>query len=77
VYIDLNMVRAGVVEHPAQWLASGYREIQKPPKRYAVIDRQMLIESCGFTGVNGAHQRWIEEALAGELTRAAHWSECY
>jgi len=69
-----------VVEHAAQWLASGYREIQKPPKRYAVIDRQTLIESCGFTDVNEfqrAHHRWIEEALAGELTRAAHWSEAF
>ena len=78
VYIDLNMVRAGIVEHPAQWVASGYREIQKPPKRYAVIDRQTLIESCGFTDVNEfqrAHHRWIEEALASALTRAAHWSE--
>ena len=35
VYIDLNMVRAGAVKHSAQ---SGNREIQKPPKRYAVID---------------------------------------
>jgi len=78
VYIDLNMARAGVVEHPAQWLASGYREIQKPPKRYAVIDRETLIESCGFTDVNEfqrAHQRRIKAALASELTHAGHWSE--
>ncbi len=27
-YIDLNMVRAGVVDHPAQWPHSGYNEIQ-------------------------------------------------
>ena len=74
--IDLNMVRAGG-RAPRLWLASGYREIQKPPKRYAVSDRQTLIESCGFTDVKEfqrAHQRWIEEALASELTRAAHWS---
>lgn len=27
-YIDLNMVRAGVVEHPQDWLFGGYHEIQ-------------------------------------------------
>ena len=37
VYIDLNMVRAGVVRHPSQWLHSSYREIQNPPKRYGTL----------------------------------------
>jgi hypothetical protein len=32
------MVRAGVVDHPAKWVNSGYHEIQQPRKRYAVID---------------------------------------
>jgi REP element-mobilizing transposase RayT len=31
VYIDLNMVRAGVVDHPVKWVNSGYHEIQQPP----------------------------------------------
>ncbi len=34
VYVDLNMVRAGVVDHPCQWKWSGYHEIQKPKTRY-------------------------------------------
>jgi hypothetical protein len=38
VYIDLDMVRAGVVKHPREWENSGYREIQKPPSRYGIID---------------------------------------
>ena len=33
VYIDLNMVRAGVVRHPALWPFNGYNEIQNPPQR--------------------------------------------
>jgi len=28
VYVDLNMVRTGVVGHPSQWPDSGYNEIQ-------------------------------------------------
>ena len=26
VYIDMNMVRAGIVQHPGNWLHSGYRK---------------------------------------------------
>ena len=37
VYIDLNMVRAGAVNHPGQWNENGFCEIQEPPKRYAII----------------------------------------
>jgi REP element-mobilizing transposase RayT len=33
VYIDTNMVRAGVVSHPSKWPFSGYNEIQKPRKK--------------------------------------------
>ena len=44
-YIDLNMVRAGVVEHPRQWPHGAYHEIQQPPARYRIIDRQAL---CGL-----------------------------
>jgi hypothetical protein len=28
VYIDLNMVRTGIVSHPSEWPFSGYHEIQ-------------------------------------------------
>ena len=38
VYIDLNMVRAGMVSHPEQWEHSGFNEVQKPPQRYRLID---------------------------------------
>jgi putative transposase len=31
IYIDLNMVRAGVVKHPSEWKESGYNEIMNPP----------------------------------------------
>ncbi|HSK29625.1 MAG TPA: transposase [Candidatus Limnocylindria bacterium] len=50
VYIAVNMVRAGVVNHPGQWKESGFSEIQKPPKRYIIIDFQSLSELrvCGF-----------------------------
>jgi putative transposase len=49
VYMDLNMVRAGVVDHPVKWMNSGYHEIQQPPKRYRVIDLLGLFGLCGFS----------------------------
>lgn len=32
VYIDLNMVRAGVVAHPSEWPFCGYNEVQVPKR---------------------------------------------
>ena len=79
VYIDLNIVRAGAVNHPGQWNENGFCEIQKPAKRYAIIDLRALSELCGFEDIEGfqtAHRQWIEEALARELSlRDARWSE--
>lgn len=42
VYVDLNMVRAGVVNHPSEWKWSGYHEIQHPKDRYRLIDHNAL-----------------------------------
>src|SRR4030043_2134088 len=42
VYMDLNMVRAGVGTHPSEWAFSGYNEIQAPRERYALIDYEGL-----------------------------------
>jgi putative transposase len=79
VYIDLNMVRAGVVSHPVEWVHGGYAEIQKPPKRYAIIDREGLAALCGFTDLRDfkrAHREWIEQALQnGCAPRDNRWSE--
>ena len=79
VYIDLNMVRAGVVRHPAEWAHGGYREIQDPPERYTLIELADLSTSCGFASVadfQRAHRQWVEEALAREAVRRdARWSE--
>jgi putative transposase len=78
VYIDLNMVRAGVVKHPDEWDVCGYQEIQNPPKRYAVIDRRVLMELFEFWSearLQDTHAQWIEEALrSAHLQRDSRWS---
>jgi len=79
VYIDLNMVRAGVVSHPSEWIHSGYHEIQKAPLRYALIDRKRLIELCGVKNeeeLKKNHQEWIEQAILDDvLKRQPAWTE--
>lgn len=42
LYIDLNMIRAGVVVHPEDWGFTGYNEITEPKERYSVIDQEIL-----------------------------------
>ena len=79
VYLDLNMVRAGVVQHPNDWDAGGYREIQSPPQRYAIIDLPALIEVLGMNSVKqlqATHAQWVAEALqVGRVQREPIWSE--
>lgn len=79
VYIDLNMVRAGVVRHPSEWDMCGYNEIQNPSTRYGVIDHQELPHLCGVSDPQGfkeQYRQWVEVALAGGcVERDGSWTE--
>ena len=79
VYIDLNMVRAGVVDHASQWFACGYQEIQNPPKRYRIIDQQALVDLCGIKNgdeLRDAQRQWIDSSLGKKAKqRDPRWSE--
>ena len=73
VYIDMNMVRAGVVKHPAEWVHGGYREIQQPPRRYRIIDTPVLMDLGGFNDIATMQQQlrqwWIEELTINNSVR--------
>lgn len=77
-YIDLNMVRAGVVAHPGQWASSGYHEIQRPPRRYAIINRELLASLCGIARSDQlalAHRGWVDAQLGeGRLSKQPEWA---
>jgi REP element-mobilizing transposase RayT len=78
VYIDLNMVRAGVVAHPSEWPFSGFNEIQTPRKRYAIIDYSGLRDTLGFRSFQDlavSYRRWIEASLEKDNIRDAKWTE--
>ena len=78
-YIDLNMVRANVVEHPSNWAFGGYSEIQNPPKRYSLLDRESLMWACAVEDdehLRRLHRQTIEEALSkNSRQREPEWTE--
>lgn len=79
VYVDMNMVRAGVAKHPHDWATGGYHEIQNPRERYSIIDHDGLAQSLGFSDIpvfREHHRRWIDEAIEeNKLMREAKWSQ--
>ena len=46
-YIDLNMVRAGVVSHPHDWSWCGYQELVGEKTRYRLLDVDRVLELLG------------------------------
>src|SRR4030066_1602761 len=79
VYIDLNMVRAGVVNHPSEWSFCGYNEIQNPRQRYSIIDREGLMElfdTKSMDELRKTYRGFVEEALQKQgRERDARWRE--
>ncbi len=49
-YIDLNMVRAGVVREPAEWAWCGYGELVGLRRRYRVVDLSACAEALADRG---------------------------
>jgi len=78
VYIDLNMVRAGVVSHPSEWEFGGYNEIQKPRRKCAIIAYGKLAELSGFSHYESfqkSHCQYVTESLHNDVRRQSWWSE--
>ncbi len=78
IYMDMNMVRAGVVSHPSQWEHSGYHEIQSPPQRYRLIDRRKLVELVGLADekeLQHLHSEWVGQACLQKQAKQTPWVE--
>jgi len=78
VYIDLNMVRTGVTQHPSEWIHCGYNEIQSPPQRYTIINRKRLMALLGFNSseeFGRTYNGWVENFLnTGTNVREEKWT---
>ena len=78
-YVDMNMVRAGVVSHPRKWRWCGYDELTGSRTRYRVIDRDRLLESLSATNLKMFQDQYVEaidrRVAEGRRTREPHWTE--
>jgi hypothetical protein len=78
-YIELNMFRAGVVGHPAQWPWCSYPEWLEARKRYRLINVEQCLDyfgGIGWASFQANYQHMINQAIAeNRLARQAHWTE--
>ncbi len=78
VYIDTNMVRAGVVSHPSMWSFCGYNEIQQPRRKNILINYerlQSLLGAASYDRLRTSHRLWIEDYLGdGAKNRQDEWT---
>ena len=79
IYIDLNMVRAGVVRHPREWPYCGYSEIIRQKQRYIIVQTQTLLRLLGPGSRNeflDFYTKLINETIAANnLSRDPRWTE--
>jgi len=79
MYIDMNMVRAGVVKHPEAWPFCGYNEIQNNRQRYSMIDYRRLMDLLNIENIEDFrtfHREWIEKSIAAKnFERESKWTE--
>ena len=78
-YIGLNVIRARVVAHPAEWSECGVHEPPGERKRYLSIER--LLWCLGLPGDGDGFRRWYRSTL-DEVSQATYrvreplWAEC-
>ncbi len=78
-YIELNMVRCGVVSHPREWKWVGLHEIMGTRRRYRLVDLDRLCWRVRASTLEDFRRNLavgLEEAIArGELKRVPYWTE--
>ena len=80
LYIDLNMVRAEVVNHPEDWPESGYSELFSKRQRYKTLDTNALMELLGideYEQLSMQRKEWVAKALdsgLGDDTKDPRWT---
>lgn len=79
-YVDLNMVRAGVVTHPREWEWCGYHELVGSRKRYRMVAREKVLEllgDCAPESLAASYDHAISKVIvARDLQRNPIWTEC-
>jgi len=78
-YIELNMVRCGVVSHPRDWDWVGYHEIMGRRQRYRLLDLDRLswrLRAGNLTDLRTQLEWGLADAIAkDQRQREAWWTE--
>jgi putative transposase len=78
-YVDLNMVRAGVVPHPDQWQWCGYAELMGHRQRYTMLTVDEILSRTWNDSLEDFRKNYsqtVAEAIAHkDLCREPHWTE--
>lgn len=78
-YLEMNMVRAGVVSHPSEWDGGAWGELTGKVTRVRLIDRQRLL-NCLECGHEDQFRDWYARTLQelcerGSQEREPVWTE--
>ena len=78
-YVDMNMVRAGVVGHPSDWEWCGYREVAGLRERYRILDFERLVEKLEARDIREVREAYCglieRRAEAEHFSRQSRWTE--
>ncbi len=78
-YIDVNMIRTGVIENPFDWKHCGLHEIINPKKRYGVINHERLMALLNFGDFNRFREKYLidleEYIKTSDNKRESKWSK--
>ena len=79
-YVDLNMVRAGVVSHPGEWPWCSYHELAGFRKRYCLINQGAVFEAFGERiSPDDYKENYVaaleQSIIQKDLSRQPIWSE--
>jgi putative transposase len=78
-YIELNMVRCGVVRHPAEWRWSGYAELMGLRRRWRLLDVERVLSLLGTDDLtsfrNNLNNGLAEAIQKDQLRREPCWTE--
>jgi len=79
-YIELNMVRAGVVARPDEWIGGAHDELSGRRRRYRIIDQCRLLD-CLECQTADQFREWYGNTIDGGAggaycrEREPHWTE--
>lgn len=78
-YVSLNMVRAGVVDHPSEWAWCGDDELTGRRSRYRLLATERMLESLGESSMSAFQRLYhdgIKEMLQDRhMAREAAWTD--